>query len=142
MKTSSHSSYSDFKDHVIMILRVLVKCDVDEFSDVDTILTRIDSNELSQILSKVFHVRIIPDEIHSCSRLQDLINILFLKILLPALLPSMALAVINKRYRLHGTASSNTFLNYRHYHVFTLIIVKTSKVTACLTHVRNTGNAA
>ena len=77
MKTSSHSSYSDFKDHVIMILRILVKCDVDEFSDVDTILTRIDSNELSQILSKVFHVRIIPDEIHSCSRLQDLINILF-----------------------------------------------------------------
>ena len=79
MKTSCQSSYSDFKIHVVMILRDLLKCDVDEFSDVDTILTRIDSNELSQVLSKEFYVRIIPDEICSCRNLLDLINILFLK---------------------------------------------------------------
>ena len=79
MKISCQSSYSDFKDHVVMILRVLAKCDVDESSDLETILARIDSYELSQALGKVFHVRIIPDEICSCSRLLDLINILFLK---------------------------------------------------------------
>lgn len=79
MKTSCQSSYSDFKDHVVMIMRVLGKCDVDESSDLDVILARIDSYELSQVLSKEFHVRIIPDEICSCSRLLDLINILFLK---------------------------------------------------------------
>ena len=78
-KTSCQSSYSDFKDHVVMILRVLVKCDVDESTDLDAILARIDSYELSQVLGKEFHVRIFPDEIHSCSRLLDLINILFLK---------------------------------------------------------------
>lgn len=79
MKTSCQSSYSDFKDHVVMIMRVLGKCDVDESSDLDMILARIDSYELSQVLSKEFHVRIILDEIHSCSHILDLINILFLK---------------------------------------------------------------
>ena len=79
MKTSCQSSYSDFKDHVVMIMRVLGKCDVDESSDLDVILARIDSYELSQVLSKEFHVRIIPDEIHSCRNLLDLINILYLK---------------------------------------------------------------
>lgn len=79
MKTTCQSSYSDFKNHVMMILRVLVKCDVDESTDLDAILARIDSYDLSQILSTEFQVRIIPNEIHSCSRLQDLINILFLK---------------------------------------------------------------
>ena len=79
MKTSCQSSYSDFKDHVVIIMRVLGKCDVDESSDLDMILARIDSYELSQVLSKEFYVRIIPDEICSCRNLLDLINILFLK---------------------------------------------------------------
>ena len=79
MKTSCQSSYSDFKNHAVLFLRDLMKCDVDESVDSDMILARIDSYELSQLLSKEFHVRIYPDEIHSCSRLLDLINILFLK---------------------------------------------------------------
>jgi hypothetical protein len=79
MKTSCQSSYSDFKNHVVMILCDLLKCDFDESSDLDTILVRIDSYDLSQILSREFHVRIIPDEIHICSHLLDLVNILFLK---------------------------------------------------------------
>jgi len=79
MKTSCQSSYSDFKNHVVLFLRDLVICDVDESVDLDVILARIDSYELSQVLSKEFHVRIFPDEIQSCSRLLDLINILFLK---------------------------------------------------------------
>ena len=78
-KISCQSSYSDFKDHVVMILHVLVKCDVDESTDLDAILSRIDSYELSQVLSKEFYVKIIPDEICSCRNLLDLINILFLK---------------------------------------------------------------
>ena len=78
-KISCQSSYSDFKDHVVMILRVLCKCDVDESTDLDAILSRIDSYELSQVISKEFYVRIIPDEICSCRNLLDLINILFLK---------------------------------------------------------------
>ena len=79
MKTSCQCSYSDFKNHAVLFLRDLMKCDVDESVDSDMILARIDSYELSQLLSKEFHVRIYPDEIHSCSRLLDLINILFLK---------------------------------------------------------------
>ena len=79
MKTSCQSSYSDFKNHAVLFLRDFVKCDVDESVDLDVILARIDSYELSQVLGKKFHVRIYPDEIHSCSRLLDLINILFLK---------------------------------------------------------------
>ena len=38
-KISCQSSYSDFKDHVVMILRVLMKCDVDESTDLDAILS-------------------------------------------------------------------------------------------------------
>ena len=79
MKTPYNNSYSDFKDHVVIVLCDLLQCDVDESTDLDTILARIDSYELSQVLGKEFHVRIFPDEIHSCSRLLDLINILLLK---------------------------------------------------------------
>ena len=78
MKTSYNNSYSDFKEHVVTVLCDLLHCDVDESTDLDAILARIDSYELSQVLGKEFHVRIIPDEIHSCSRILDLINILFL----------------------------------------------------------------
>lgn len=75
MKTSYNNSYSDFKNHVTLFLRDLMKCDVDESVDLDEILAIIDSYELLQVLSKEFHVRIYPDEIHSCSRLLDVINI-------------------------------------------------------------------
>ena len=79
MKTSYNNSYSDFKDHVVIALYDVLQCDVDESTDLDAILAKIDSYELSQVLSKEFHVRIIPDEILSCSHLLDLINIPFLK---------------------------------------------------------------
>ena len=79
MKTSCNNSYSDFKDHVVIVLSDLLQRDVDESTDLDAILARFDSYELSQVLGKEFHVRIIPDEIHSCRNLLDLINILFLK---------------------------------------------------------------
>ena len=79
MKTSYNNSYSDFKDHVVIILCDLLQFNVDESTDLDAILARIDSYELSQVLGKEFHVRIISDEICSCRNLLDLINILFLK---------------------------------------------------------------
>lgn len=82
METSCQNSYSDFKNHALSFLRDLMKCDVDESVDLDVILAGIESYELSQVLSKEFHVRIYPDEIHSCNRLLDLINILYLKIIL------------------------------------------------------------
>ena len=79
MKTPYNNSYSDFKDHVVIVLCDLLQCDVDESTDLDAILARIDSYELSRGLSKEFHVRIIPDEIRNCRNLLDLSNILFLK---------------------------------------------------------------
>ena len=35
MKTSCQSSYSDFKDHVVIVLCDLLQCDVDESTDLD-----------------------------------------------------------------------------------------------------------
>ena len=82
MKISCQSSYSHFKNHALLCLCDIVKCDGDESVDLDVILARIDSYELSQVLSKEFHVRIYPDEIYRCSRLQDLIDILYIKMIL------------------------------------------------------------
>lgn len=51
MKISCQSSYSNFKNHVVMILCDMLKYDFDESSDIDTIIARIDIYDLSQILS-------------------------------------------------------------------------------------------